>query len=73
MKRHFLTATLIALLVASGVLAQTSAPPAAAPKLVMASNEHNLGEIKRGAEAKYTFAVKNEGKADLEIRNVAPS
>ena len=70
MKRHLLTALLMGLLAAHAAFAQTAAP---APKLVIASNEHNLGEVKRGAEAKHTFTVKNEGQADLEIRNVAPS
>ena len=73
MKRHLLTVTLMGLLAAHAAFAQTAAPTAAAPKLVIASNEHNLGEVKRGAEARHTFTVKNEGQADLEIRNVAPS
>jgi hypothetical protein len=68
MKRQWLWAALCSLLAASAAWAQT-----AAPKLVIAATEHNLGEVKRGATATYTFTVKNEGKADLEIRNVAPS
>jgi ABC-type thiamine transport system substrate-binding protein len=68
MKRHFLRAGWLACLVASTALAQT-----AAPKLTIAATEHNVGEVKRGTEAKHTFVVKNEGNADLEIRNVAPS
>ncbi len=68
MKRHFLMACLFSCLAAGAALAQT-----AVPKLVIAATEHNVGEVKRGAEAKYTFVVKNEGNADLEIRNVAPS
>ena len=73
MKRHILAACLFGCLAASAALGQTAEPKAAAPKLVIAATEHNLGEVKRGAQATYTFVVKNEGNADLEIRNVAPS
>ena len=73
MKRHFLMAGLFSCLAVGAALGQTADPKAAEPKLVIAATEHNIGEVKRGAEAKYTFVVKNEGKADLEIRNVAPS
>lgn len=45
----------------------------AAPKIVIPKMEHNFGEIKKGANATYTFTFKNEGKADLEIKRVAPS
>ena len=69
MKRHLLAACLFGCLAVSAAFAQ----PAAAPKLVIAATEHNVGEVKRGAQAIYTFVVKNEGNADLEIRNVAPS
>ena len=68
MKRHFLMACWLSCWAVSAALAQT-----AAPKLVIASTEQNAGEVKRGAEAKFLFVVKNEGNADLEIRNVAPS
>ena len=74
MKRHLLAAWLFGCLAVSATLGQTAEPKAAAaPKLVIAATEHNVGEVKRGAEAKYTFVVKNEGNVDLEIRNVAPS
>ena len=73
MKRHLLMAWLFGCLAVSAALGQTAEPKTAAPKLVIAATEHNVGEVKRGAEAKYTFVVKNEGNADLEIRNVAPS
>jgi Skp family chaperone for outer membrane proteins len=68
MKRHLLAVCLFGCLAVSAAVAQT-----AAPKLAMAATEHNIGEVKRGAQAAYTFVVKNEGNADLEIRNVAPS
>lgn len=44
-----------------------------APKIVIPKTEHNFGEIKKGANATYTFIFKNEGKADLEIKRVAPT
>ncbi|HMV46913.1 MAG TPA: DUF1573 domain-containing protein [Blastocatellia bacterium] len=45
----------------------------AAPKIAIPKTEHNFGEIKKGANATYTFTFKNEGKADLEIKRVAPT
>ena len=45
----------------------------ATPKIVIPKTEHNFGEIKKGANATYTFTFKNEGKADLEIKRVAPT
>jgi hypothetical protein len=45
----------------------------ASPKIVIKQLEHNFGEIKKGAVAEHIFTFRNEGKADLQIRNVAPS
>lgn len=44
-----------------------------APKMVIKKTDHNLGEIKKGVSASYSFVFKNEGTADLEIKRVAPS
>ena len=71
MKRLLLAIWLCGCFAVSASLAQTTETKK--PKLVIASTEHNIGEVKRGADAKYTFIVKNEGNDDLEIRNVAPS
>lgn len=57
-----------ALLVLAGV-----ALGQAVPKIAIAKTEQNLGEIKKGAVATYSYVFKNEGKADLEIKNVAPA
>jgi hypothetical protein len=43
------------------------------PKLVIASLEYSFGTVKAGSPLKYTFKVKNEGKAALEIKSVSPS
>jgi hypothetical protein len=48
-------------------------PSGSAPKLAMASFEHNFGSVKAGTPLTFTFKVKNEGDAELEIKNVAPS
>ncbi len=45
----------------------------ARPKLSIQKLEHSFGEIKKGASAQHSFTVKNEGNADLEIKNVAPA
>ena len=60
---------LVAVLIALTVVAFGQA----ASKIVIPKTEHNFGEIKKGANATYTFTFKNEGKADLEIKRVAPS
>ena len=44
-----------------------------APKMVIKKTDHNLGEVKKGVSASYSFVFKNEGTADLEIKRVAPS
>lgn len=44
-----------------------------APKLTIKETEHNFGEVKKTANPSYTFVFKNEGKADLEIKRVAPT
>ena len=73
--------TLIAMLgtVASALQKQTPAQPnggdspsGAAPALVIESFTHDFGEVKAGTPLRYAFKVKNLGKADLVINNVAP-
>ena len=46
---------------------------AANPKLTMESLVHDFGTVVAGTPLTYTFKVKNEGTADLLIKNVAPS
>ena len=48
-------------------------PLGTAPKLAIAAFEHNFGSVKAGTPLTFTFKVKNEGDADLEIKNVAPA
>jgi len=43
------------------------------PKLTMESVMHDFGTVVAGTPLTYTFKVKNEGKVDLLIKNVAPS
>lgn len=73
--------TLIAMLgtVASALQKQTPAQPGggdepsgAAPALVIESFTHDFGEVKAGTPLRYAFKVKNLGKANLLINNVAP-
>ena len=44
----------------------------AEPKIVIASFTHDFGEVKAGTPLTHTFVLKNQGKADLLIKNVAP-
>jgi hypothetical protein len=66
-----LTALALVVILVGAALGQSASP--AAPKLVIAKTEHSFGEIKAGEELKHTFIIKNEGTADLVIKNVAPS
>ena len=50
----------------------SGASSGAAPMLVIESLTHDFGEVKSGAPLRYAFKIKNEGKADLLINNVAP-
>jgi hypothetical protein len=43
------------------------------PKLSIPSLEHSFGSVKAGTPLTYTFEIKNEGKTDLEIKNVSPA
>ena len=67
-----LCAVAVVSLLAAATYAQ-AAKAEDAPKLVIKQTEHNFGEVKKGEIAQHAFVVKNEGKADLEIKNVAPS
>jgi len=78
MKSQFLPVCLAAiLLLAVSVTGQTPSAaqpaPSTQPKIVVGAMQHELGEIKKGTAAEYSFTFKNEGKADLQILNVAPS
>lgn len=55
------------------VFGQNGGDSQAKPKLVIQTLEHNFGEIKQGSVAAHSFTFKNEGKADLEVKRVAPS
>ena len=52
---------------------QSSKDQSSKPKLVIQKLDHNFGEIKKGASAQYSFLVKNEGAAELEIKSVVPA
>lgn len=49
-----------------------STPSGAVPVLTIESFTHDFGEVKPGDPLRYTFKVKNEGKADLLINSVTP-
>ena len=67
----------IALLFGLAICAVAQETPAtsdaANPKLTMESLVHDFGTVVAGTPLTYTFKVKNEGTADLLIKNVAPS
>ncbi len=72
--QKYLAAFVLALLVASAAAAQekkTNEPPAL-PKLMLESFTHDFGQVKTGTPLKFTFKIKNGGKADLLIKSVNP-
>jgi len=75
MKLNILPGIFAAMLaLAAAVLGQAPAQAqAGAPKIAIKETEHNFGEVKKTANPSYTFVFKNEGKADLEIKRVAPT
>ncbi len=71
---RLLAAALLATLALSGAASgQDAKAQPAKPKLAIQNPEHNFGEIKKGSTAQHSFTVKNEGGADLEIKNVVPA
>lgn len=63
---------LIFFVLAATVWAQDSST-AKTPKVVIENLEHNFGQVKEGRKISHTFLVKNEGTADLQIEDVAPT
>jgi hypothetical protein len=51
---------------------QTVAPGEKQPKVALAATEFNLGEVKQGEPVSHTFIIKNNGTANLEIKDVKP-
>lgn len=72
---HSVGALMIAIALSIMAWAQNAPNQAkdATPKLVIKQLEHSFGEIKKGVVANHSFTFRNEGKADLEIKSVAPS
>lgn len=75
----FALLTVLSVSAAAGQKPQQPNPPTGAdasvgpaPMLVIESLVHDFGEVKAGTPLRYAFKVKNEGKADLLINNVAP-
>ena len=61
------------MVLAFSVSARVKAFHAGPPKLAIASLEHSFGSVKPGQPLTYTFKIKNNGQADLEIKSVSPS
>ncbi len=57
-------------LTAEVVRGQASGTAVAAPKLVIAKTEFNAGDVKEGDAVRHSFIFRNEGNANLEIKNV---
>lgn len=68
-----LLAFLLVMLATYTPIQSTQAATTGGPKLVIESLEHSFGKIAPGTPLTYTFKVRNEGDANLEIKNVSPS
>lgn len=66
-------AALIVLVALGTVVFGQSGDGGGRPKLVIDSPTHNAGDVKSGAVVSHVYEVKNEGKANLEIKNIVPS
>ncbi|HVO49812.1 MAG TPA: DUF1573 domain-containing protein [Thermoanaerobaculia bacterium] len=53
--------------------AQTKAAEATGPKLVIAEDKKDVGQVAKGEPIKHVFILKNTGNADLHITDVKPS
>ncbi|MBS1790863.1 MAG: DUF1573 domain-containing protein [Acidobacteria bacterium] len=69
--KHTLSFFAVWLALATAAFGQ--AAPSSAPKLAIKETNHNVGDVKKGVSANFSFVFKNEGSADLEIKRVAPS
>ena len=77
---RILSALALALVLSIAALAQvtkspgqeTPKPSGPAPKMVVDSLTHDFGELVGGQPLRHAFKIKNEGKGDLEIKNVVP-
>jgi hypothetical protein len=49
------------------------APDAAVPVATFQEFAHDFGEVSRGQKVRHAFVVRNDGKVDLEVLNVAPT
>jgi len=68
-----ITIALIVAVVAAAAIVAAQQKETGQPKLALDAFEHSFGTIKAGTPLKHSFPIKNEGRADLEIKNVIPS
>ena len=72
---NLIAVLILALAFTVNVLGQDKAEQANknAPKLSVEKPEYDLGKVEEGKEVTYTFKIKNEGNAELVIKNVSPA
>ena len=73
MKLRALIAVMVMLSLSVALSAVTLAQKTGAPKLVVAKADHDFGKVIEGKVVTHTFNLKNEGSADLVIKNVSPA
>jgi len=73
MKLRALVMIIIVLSLSVVFSAVSLAQQSGAPKLVVAKADHDFGKVIEGKAVSHTFKLKNEGSADLVIKNVSPA
>ncbi len=71
-KKSLFSLALVLAFAMTGAAQDKKAAPTEMPKLWIESFTHDFGEVKAGTPLNYSFVIKNQGKANLEIKNVAP-
>ncbi len=73
MKLKALIAVMVMLSLSVALSAVTLAQKTGAPKLVVEKADHDFGKVIEGKVVTHTFKLRNEGSADLVIKNVSPA
>lgn len=69
----FAAAALALAVAPSPLAAQAKAAEAAGPKLVVAEDKKDVGQVAKGEPIKHVFVLRNAGTSDLHITDVKPS
>ena len=72
MKTRLFISLFALLTLAAFAFAQENVAAKAEPRLKLEAGSHDFGTVAEGSEVRHTFKVRNEGTAELLIKNVSP-